>query len=175
MQSKYQRTLDYILTIPKDDYGLFQVSWMDATASLDISKKTLYRHLDKLLKPNGMSVVYKGGTLNSQLYQEIRIDSHENPYTFANSLYSVKQCTQYYRDVTILRKVIGWRESYIAHYLWWSQAETLEYDVNDNGLSELSTRLLSQYIKYMVNEEFGYGDSEYEVYMDEFEKLRHKK
>lgn len=169
---KYQRTLDYILGLDKDDHGLFQINWRDAMAALGISKKTVYRHLDKILEANGISIVYKGGNINPQLYQDILIDSFENPYTFTSSIYSIKECSQYQRDMAILRKVLRWRESSIAHYQWWSQAETLSYDENPNGLSEVTTKLLSQYVKYMIYEDFGYDDECYEVYMDKFELLR---
>ena len=164
---KRGKTLEYIQELPKDEHGLFHIEYKDAMDALRISKKTVYRHIDKLLEGNGMSIIYKGGSMNSKLWQEILIDSRSNPFTYTSNLYSINKCTQLQRDVAILRKVLRWQEVHIEHYVWWSNADSLEYDECNTGMSLETTKLLSQYIKYMVKEDFEL----YEEYDDVYDKF----
>ncbi len=94
-----------------------------------------------------------------------------NPNNFLRTVYSVNAIKQYDRDMAILRNVLGWQESYLRHYQSWSNAPALKYDVNSNGLSQTTTELLGQFVKYIVNGRFGYDDECYNGYMDTFEAL----
>lgn len=181
MKEKYQRTLNYLLAIPKDDSGLFKVNARFAAEELGLTISTFNRHIKKLLEEHSMTIIYKGGTLLAKVCKDIIIDAdryndgqwqpRRDPNNFQSTIYSINKCTQYQRDIAILSNVLEWQDKYIRHYIAWANAENLEYDENLNGMSETTLKLLEQFVKYMIKGRFGYCDESYNEYMNTFESL----
>lgn len=179
MMDKYNATLTHIIGLPRDNQGLFTIDYKDSTKELGLTVNTMNRHIKKFIAQGKLHLVYKGGSSLVHVCKDIIMDadkfndgyweSRRNPNNFLSTVYTLKPITQLQRDTAILRSVLRWQEKHIAHYLWWCNADSLEYDVNANGLSLKTLNLLRQYVKYMVKPKFGYSFSG-EEYDDVYDK-----
>ena len=166
MQEKYKRTLDYLL---RDNLKFFSIDFKQATIDLGLPKSTIYRHITKFIKAGDITLVFKGGKQPTRLERDIIKDAGGSQFDFLSSLYCIVKCSQLEKDKAILMHTLGWSSGCLEHYLWWSKADTLEYDECYHGLSKMTRQRLSQFVKYMIHNNFDFDDI---VEMNKFETLQ---
>lgn len=167
---KYEKTYKYLKAIADDTpEGYFYINIEKAWRDLDLSKRTMFYHIDKL--QGRVFRVYSGTFVPDKLAQDILRDAGNNIRSIS-SLYYIPRGEfddQLRRDIAILRYCFGWHDVAIKHFLRWSQANKRAYDENLTGLSKMSETMLKQFFKYIVHEQFELDNEEY---LDKFEALR---
>jgi hypothetical protein len=171
IKPKVQKTLDYLQTIADnaEHDGYFYIDVEKTWRDLDISRRTLFNHIDKL--EGSVYKVFNGSFVPDKLTQKILKDSGKKIKTIS-SLYYIPIDTfdsQLDRDIAILKYCFEWPQINLRHFLWWSDLDKLELDECLTGLSKKATELLNQYFKYMVDNQFDFVD---EGTWEEFESLK---
>lgn len=157
LQDKYQRTYDYLQAIADTTPdGYFYINIDKAWRDLDISKRALYRHLDKL--SDKVYKVYNGTFVPEGIVKKIFKDSDRKLQSISSLYYIPKNTidSQLKRDTAIIRYCFGWDESKFKHFLWWADLAHLELDENMEGLSKVTQGLLQQYFDYVVDNKFDF-------------------
>ena len=154
-------TLEYLQSLADNsEEGYFYIDMDKVSLELDMAKRTLYNHLGKL--SDKVFKVYNGTFSPDGLPREILRDSGRNIKTLSSLYYIPRGIfdSQFKRDIAILRYCFGWADSYLKHYIWWADAEHMEYDEELTGLSMATICKAEQYFKYIVHAHFEFDNDE---------------